>query len=61
MDDTITKSARVYRALNKMADAYDAEGKAQHAMYIRQAMRITTTEVLARLWDELHAAETEDA
>ena len=55
----IEKAGRVFKALNKMADDYEAEGKIQHASHILQAMRITTTEVLARLWDELR--ETEDA
>lgn len=57
----IKKAGLVYKALSKMADDYDAEGKPQHAMHIRAAMRITTTEVLARFWDEVHAVQLEEA
>ena len=57
----IKKAGLVYKALAKMADDYDAEGKPQHAMHIRAAMRITTTEVLARFWDEVRAAQLEEA
>ena len=57
----IKKAGLVYKALSKMADDFDAAGKPQHAMHIRAAMRLTTTEVLAKFWDEIHAVTLEDA